>query len=192
MPKKVLKGVEMAEKKARMKVLKQIWKVGKRKRGGEGGGTEAKAGIRTQRTKKGRINNRCTRKSWLFLGLRVSDVVWTTGLPSLLLGGFACRPKLRQTSDVSSSFSSTALFAFPLRPDVASDDIRRFDFGQPVLNFAIVEDDSMLVSLDVNWRNPGTSVENVPEATGSTPTTMVRVVKLLSGQVKKDFYLSGS
>lgn len=74
---------------------------------------------------------------------------------------------------------STALFGFPLSLEVTSNQIRHFDFGRPIVNFAVLENDKVVLTLDANWRDPEKSAEQV----NSSQEKMVRVVKLSAGEV---------
>ncbi|KAF9525349.1 WD40-repeat-containing domain protein [Crepidotus variabilis] len=84
---------------------------------------------------------------------------------------------------VFSAVGSTAIFAFPLKLDVASSQIRHFDFGRPVLGFTVVEDDNVMVSLDVHW----VSSEHIPQENEKKPSESVRVIKLFSGEFLEEF-----
>ncbi|KAJ3507396.1 hypothetical protein NLJ89_g6329 [Agrocybe chaxingu] len=80
-----------------------------------------------------------------------------------------------------SAVGTKALFCFPFKKDVAPTDVRHFDFGRPVLDFYVVGDGSIFVSLDGEWRNPEAEAE-----VGSLPSPMVKILRVSSGNLSED------
>ncbi|KAG5647492.1 hypothetical protein DXG03_009429 [Asterophora parasitica] len=73
-----------------------------------------------------------------------------------------------------SAVGATALFVAPYPSDSPEGGIHAFDFGQPVLDFAVAEDGLIWVSLDGNWE------EGTAENSGKT---FVRALELSSGEL---------
>lgn len=59
-------------------------------------------------------------------------------------------------------------------PTVQSSEIRHFDFGKPVVDFSVGDDARIWVSLDGEWETE----------TGGEDKRLVRVVKMVNGEVK--------
>lgn len=72
-------------------------------------------------------------------------------------------------------YRATALFAFPLKPDVQPSEIFYFDFRKPILGFSVVEDGGAVVYLDVEWTD--SEVEDMLQ----DKVKNVRVVRISSG-----------
>lgn len=71
---------------------------------------------------------------------------------------------------------STAIFSFPYKMDVLSNDIKIFDFKKPVLDFSLVDNSKLVVLLDGTWIAEGVSAS-------SESTSMVKVLKISGGCV---------
>jgi hypothetical protein len=69
------------------------------------------------------------------------------------------------------------LFAFPFKSEIQPSEILHFDFGKPILGFAIVDNGRVVVYLDGEW----TDVE--AEGVLENQEKNVKVVGISSGQV---------
>ncbi len=86
------------------------------------------------------------------------------------------RSCLRLPSNPTMHISVTAIFAFPYKMDGPPSDILSFDFGQPVLDFSVIDGSKVVVTLDGAW-----VAEGSPEDSDSY--SMVRIVNVSGGQV---------
>ncbi|KIM44673.1 hypothetical protein M413DRAFT_442627 [Hebeloma cylindrosporum] len=87
---------------------------------------------------------------------------------------------------VFSAVGTTALFAFPFKNDVSASEIQCIDFARPVLDFTIVDVQSILVSLDGEWLPEG--VEDSPrcESMDSLNGPMAKLLKIAGGKFVED------
>ena len=82
----------------------------------------------------------------------------------------------RLPSNPTMDISATAIFAFPYKMDVLPSDILLFDFGQPVLDFSVIDGSKLVVTLDGAWVAEGSPAD-------SDSYSMVRIVNVSGRQV---------
>ncbi|KAF8159551.1 WD40-repeat-containing domain protein [Crassisporium funariophilum] len=79
---------------------------------------------------------------------------------------------------IFSAVGTTALFAVPYTSDSSAAGIQHFDFGRPVLEFYVLEDGGILVSLDGQWQPDQADASVSPSENKST----VRTLRFISGK----------
>lgn len=80
-------------------------------------------------------------------------------------------------ADTGPMLSATALFTTPYPTDTTASSVRAFDLGRPVVDFNILHNGLIWVSVDANWSEDG--LKNVQQK-----SPMIRILKLSSGEVR--------
>ncbi|KAH9479543.1 tRNA (guanine-N(7)-)-methyltransferase non-catalytic subunit TRM82 [Psilocybe cubensis] len=76
-----------------------------------------------------------------------------------------------------SAIGTTAVFCFPLKASVASVDIKAFDFGRPVLDFSVVGEQTIVVSLDGEW------IPGEGEMATANDNDMIKILGFAGGEL---------
>jgi tRNA (guanine-N(7)-)-methyltransferase subunit TRM82 len=87
---------------------------------------------------------------------------------------------------VFSAVGTTALFAFPYKSDVAASEIQHINFGRPVLDFTVVDEELIIVSLDGEWLPEGTNDSSPTEDMEILNVQIVKVLRLAAGKIVED------